>query len=59
VCGTAKLAHWYLCRACWGQVPAAARRVLNRRDALAVTRLRELHAHIDAHRPLSDLEITP
>ncbi|MFD7509522.1 hypothetical protein ACFV5N_09290 [Streptomyces sp. NPDC059853] len=49
----------YLCRGCWAQLPAPARRALSRRDAQAWARLRQLHAHLDSGRPLAHLEITP
>ncbi len=49
----------YLCRDCWAQLPAPARRALSRRDAQAWARLRQLHTHLDSGRPLAHLEITP
>jgi hypothetical protein len=58
-CRTPKPSRHYLCPSCWGQLPDAARRALNRRDGKAFARLRELHAHIDAGRALGELEITP
>lgn len=59
-CGTPKPSRLYLCGGCWAQIPAAARRALNARGnrGLALARLRELYDHIDAGRPLGDLEIT-
>ncbi|MFE0765422.1 hypothetical protein [Streptomyces smyrnaeus] len=42
------------------ELPAAARRALNARGdrVRAIARLRDLHDHIDAGRPLGELEIT-
>ncbi|WP_019548540.1 hypothetical protein [Streptomyces sulphureus] len=59
-CRTPKPSRLHLCGACWGQLPAAARRALNARGdrVRAIARLRELHDHIDAGRPLGELEIT-
>ncbi|MET9321927.1 hypothetical protein ABZX75_17295 [Streptomyces sp. NPDC003038] len=57
-CRIPKPPHLYLCGACWGALPAAARRALNKRDGRAFARLRELHAHIDSEQPLEELEIT-
>ncbi|MFM9566143.1 hypothetical protein [Streptomyces turgidiscabies] len=48
----------YLCRTCWGLLTPATRR-LNTRDAHAFARLRELHAALDAGRPLPDIEVSP
>ncbi|MFF4292175.1 hypothetical protein ACFY0N_00795 [Streptomyces vinaceus] len=58
-CRHPKPVRWYLCGRCWEALPAAARRLLNRRDDRAPARLRELHAHIDSEQPLEELEITP
>lgn len=52
-------AHLYLCRDCWAQLPARARRALTRRDSRAFARLRELHAQLDSGRALTDIEVTP
>ena len=59
-CRTPKPVRLYLCPACWGMLPPAARRLLNdsRDRGRALARLRELHAHIDAGLPLGELEIT-
>lgn len=58
-CGTPKPCRHYLCAPCWDQLPDPTRRALNRRDGKALTRLRQLHHHIDRGRPLANLEITP
>lgn len=59
-CRTPKPSGLYLCPNCWAQLPPAAQRLLNARGdrARALARLRQLHAHIDAERPLRELEIT-
>ena len=57
-CRTPKPSRWYLCGSCWDQLTPAARNALNRADSHALSRLRQLHAHIDAGRPLPDLVIT-
>ena len=48
----------YLCPDCWSALSARARRSLSRRDRLALKRLRELHAEIEAAVPLPDIEVT-
>lgn len=58
-CRRPKRPGMYLCGTCWPQLPAAARRALNRRDDQAMARLRALLDHIDRGLPLADLEITP
>lgn len=58
-CQTPKPLRLYLCPACWGRLPAAARRALNRRDSKATARLRELHRQVDAGVPLGEVQVTP
>ena len=53
-----RAAGQYLCRICWLVLPAAARRLLNRRDSKAFARLRELHAQLDRRVPLAEIRIT-
>lgn len=50
----------FLCGNCWAQLPPAAQRALNARGdrGRALARLRQFHDHIDAGRPLGELEIT-
>jgi hypothetical protein len=57
-CRTPKPSRWYLCGSCWGLLTPATREALNRADSHALSRLRQLHAHIDAGRPLPELVIT-
>ncbi|QKW06993.1 hypothetical protein HUT18_11860 [Streptomyces sp. NA04227] len=59
-CRTPKPSRLYLCAGCWFQIPAASRRALSGRGDRggAITRIRQLHDHIDAGQPLGDLEIT-
>jgi hypothetical protein len=49
----------YLCPGCWGQLSDRARRSLNRRDRLALARLRELHQELEAGTPLHQIEVGP
>ena len=48
----------YLCGSCWGRLPLAVRRALCKRDALALARLRQLHAQLDADTPLSEIGVS-
>ena len=48
----------YLCLGCWNSLPMAGRRLLNRRDAHAFARLRQLHTQLDAGVPLAAIHIT-
>jgi hypothetical protein len=57
-CQAQKPLRLYLCPACWGQLPALARRALNQRDSKAIARLRELHHQIDAGVPLGEVRVT-
>lgn len=59
VCRGAKQPRTYLCGNCWGRLPAAARRLLNRRDSRAFGRLRELHRQLDADVPLEEIAVSP
>lgn len=56
-CRTPKPSRWYLCGTCWDALPQATRRALNHADGYALARLRQLHAHIDAGLPLTELAI--
>jgi hypothetical protein len=58
-CQTPKALRLYLCPVCWGQLPATARRALNRRDSKATARLCELHRQVDAGIPLGEVQVTP
>ncbi|MGW3417036.1 hypothetical protein [Streptomyces phaeochromogenes] len=60
-CDKPRTAGQYLCPACWFRLSAAARASLNKRDGLALTRLRELVDQLgDANWiPLDRIEITP
>lgn len=49
----------YLCPDCWGQLPARAQRSLNRRDRLALPRLRELHDQLAEGIPLTEIDVAP
>lgn len=49
----------YLCRHCWFALTPQARRALNRRDALAGQRLRELHRQLNNGVPLNEISVTP
>ncbi|MDJ0460631.1 hypothetical protein [Streptomyces sp. H27-C3] len=49
----------YLCPGCWSGLPMTARRALSRRDARAMTRLRELHSHLTNGTPLAEIEVGP
>ena len=58
-CGKAIAARFYLCRSCWGELPADVRWALNRKDGLpAARRLAQLLEQIKAGVPLNDIEIT-
>jgi hypothetical protein len=48
----------YLCSSCWGQLPLPVRRALCKRDALALARLRQLHAQLDAGMELSEIGVS-
>ncbi|SNB89889.1 hypothetical protein SAMN02745831_06183 [Streptomyces sp. PgraA7] len=48
----------YLCPACWSSLPLSTRSALSRRDATALTRLRELHGHLDRGVPLAEITVT-
>jgi hypothetical protein len=48
----------YLCIVCWFALPDAARRMLNRRDSRAFTRLRMLHQQLGRGVPLAEIRIT-
>jgi hypothetical protein len=48
----------YLCLGCWNTLPMAARRMLNRRDSRAFTRLRMLHRQLGRGVPLAEIRIT-
>lgn len=48
----------YLCRTCWFGLSTTARNALNRSDSRAFSRLRELHAQIEAGVPLPEIQIT-
>ncbi|MEV0114651.1 hypothetical protein AB0H77_15565 [Streptomyces sp. NPDC050844] len=58
-CRSPRPPRMYLCGNCWSQLPAAARRALNRKDSRAIARLRELHTQLDAGVPLSEIQVTP
>lgn len=58
-CRLPRQAGHYLCRACWSALPSRARASLNRRDRLALTRLRELIDQIRDGVPLTEIEVTP
>jgi hypothetical protein len=49
----------YLCLDCWHALPDAARRLLNRRDSRAMTRLQELYAQLVADVPLAEIKVSP
>jgi len=49
----------YLCPGCWGQLPDRAQRSLNRRDRLALARLRELHDQLAEGLPLHEIDVAP
>jgi hypothetical protein len=57
-CGRTRESSKYLCLICWKSLPGAARRALNKRDARAYARLRELHAQLERGVPLTDISIT-
>ncbi|MGH3382671.1 MAG: hypothetical protein ACRDP6_48880 [Actinoallomurus sp.] len=57
-CQGPKPARLYLCRGCWFTLQPRARAALNRRDDLAVTRLRELYDQIQRGIPLREVVIT-
>jgi hypothetical protein len=57
-CGSDRAPGQYLCRTCWGQLPATAQQRLNRRDRSAFLRLRELSRQIEAGVPLPDVTVT-
>lgn len=59
VCRGDKPPRLYLCHGCWDQLPALARRLLNRRDSRAFARLRELHRQLDADVPLAEITVSP
>jgi len=56
--GAAKPARMYLCPGCWYTLQPRARAALNRRDDLAVVRLRELYEQIQQGVPLREIEVT-
>lgn len=58
-CKTPKTTSHYLCRTCWFTLTLAARRALNRRDAQASVRLRELYRQLQDGVPLAEVVITP
>ena len=58
-CHASRAAGQYLCRNCWHKIPGTTRQNLNRRDAKAMHRLRELHNQLTAGVPLSDITVTP
>jgi hypothetical protein len=58
-CRAPKPPRLYLCWSCWGQLPPAARRALNRRDSRSVARLRELHQQLEGGRALTEIQVTP
>jgi hypothetical protein len=57
-CGGDKPAPLYLDRGCWFTLQPAARTALNRRDALASQRLRELYRQLQDGVALHLIEIT-
>lgn len=60
-CRAPRPPRMYLCGNCWGQLPTATRRALNRKDGrtLPIVRLRELHRQLDAGVPLAEIRVTP
>ncbi|MEV4858945.1 hypothetical protein [Streptomyces ossamyceticus] len=58
-CSRPRTAGQYLCPACWFALPARARASLNRRDRLALIRLKELLAQLSKDTPLTHIEVTP
>ena len=58
-CSRPRTAGQYLCPACWFTLPARVRDSLNRRDRLALTRLKELLAQLNKDTPLTHIEVTP
>lgn len=48
----------YLCRDCWDQLPGDTRNRLNRRDANAFLRLRQLHAALADRTPLAIIRVS-
>lgn len=57
-CGGPRQPGHYLCGTCWGRLSIAVRRALCKRDSLALARLRQLHAQIDAGSPLSEIGVS-
>lgn len=57
-CRANRAAGQYLCRRCWGQLPATAQQRLTKRDSNAFLRLRELSRQIAAGVPLPDVTVT-
>lgn len=48
----------YLCRNCWFTLTDATRRLLDRRDSRAFTRLRSLYRQLDRGVPLAEIRVT-
>jgi hypothetical protein len=57
-CEEPKPARLYLCGGCWVTLTRAARTALNRRDALASQRLRELYRQLQEGVALHLIEVT-
>lgn len=49
----------YLCLGCWSTLPMAQRRLLNRRDSHAMTRLQELYTQVAQGVPLGEVQVSP
>ncbi|MFM9563272.1 MULTISPECIES: hypothetical protein [Streptomyces] len=58
-CDKPRTAGQYLCPACWFALRATTRASLNKRDGLALTRLRELVQQLGDWTPLNSIEVTP
>jgi hypothetical protein len=57
-CQGPKRARLYVCGGCWYTLQPRARAALNRRDAFASVRLRELYEQLQRDVPLHEIAIT-
>lgn len=58
-CDQPRRAGHYMCGSCWRALPAAARAALNKKDNLALERLRELLDQLRDGRTLAEIQVTP
>lgn len=58
-CDKPRTAGRYLCPGCWFALPNPARTSLNKRDRLALTRLKELLHQLRDHVHVTNIEVSP